>query len=102
MTPDASGFPGGMGAGGGGGAWDEGIGQVRPRRVLYGPERALRSYTIEDARAAVLLRVSMVASASLAFRSPPYDSETAVISEYPPSMLVLKGCSLSMRSNGKS
>lgn len=41
----------------GGGGWEEGVGQVRPRRVLYGPERALRPYVIEDARAAALLRV---------------------------------------------
>lgn len=48
------------GAGGdlGGGGWDAGVGQVRPRRVLYGPERALRAYAIEDARAAAFLRVS--------------------------------------------
>ena len=32
--------------------------QVRPRRVLYGIERVLRPYAIEDARAAALLRVS--------------------------------------------
>lgn len=45
------------GGGGGGGGFDEGVGQVRPRRVLYGPERALRPYAIDDAWAAALLRV---------------------------------------------
>lgn len=50
---------GGAGVGGGAG-WDreEGVMQVRPRRVLYGIERVLRPYAIEDARAAALLRVS--------------------------------------------
>lgn len=45
-------FGGESGAGSGGG-----LAQVRPRRVLYGPERALRAYAIEDARAAAMLRV---------------------------------------------
>lgn len=40
-----------------GGGWDEGMTQVRPRRVLYGPERALRAYCLEDAVAAALLQV---------------------------------------------
>lgn len=42
--------------------------QVRPRRVLYGPERALRPFAIEDARAAALLRVSL---AGLSYSEPP-------------------------------
>lgn len=41
---------------------EEGVVQVRPRRMLYGPERALRPYAIEDARAAALLRVSCTKS----------------------------------------
>ncbi|CAN0429757.1 unnamed protein product, partial [Hapterophycus canaliculatus] len=46
-----------QGIAGRGGGWEEGVGQVRPRRVLYGPERALRPYAIEDAKAAAFLRV---------------------------------------------
>lgn len=37
----------------------EGVRQVRPRRVLYGPEMALRPYVLEDARAASLLQVKL-------------------------------------------
>lgn len=39
------------------GCWDEGMTQVRPRRVLDGPERALRAYCLEDSVAAALLQV---------------------------------------------
>lgn len=52
-VPDEHGGGAGVGVG-----WEEGVVQVRPRRVLYGPERALRPYAVEDAMAASLLRVS--------------------------------------------
>ncbi|CBJ29969.1 conserved unknown protein [Ectocarpus siliculosus] len=54
----AAGDGGGAIGGGGAGGWDEGVGQVRPRRVLYGSMRTLRPYAIEDARAAALLRTT--------------------------------------------